>query len=148
MTVVVWAAAAVMAPLVLVAGDASAQQAPQTIWSGVFSAAQDIRGTTVHSAVCARCHGPNLNGAGQPDAEPSPAIARVGFLTKWQGKTLADLFDYVKMNMPADNPGKRSDQEYIDAVAHMLAVSGAMPGSKDLPADKAALANIIIKPMP
>ena len=148
MRIIVWGAAAVLAALVVAPAGASAQQAPQTIWSGVFSAAQDQRGAAVHSAVCARCHGPNLNGAGQPDAEPSPAIARVGFLTKWDGMTLADLFAYVKMNMPDDNPGTRSDQEYIDAIAHMLAVSGAMPGSTDLPTDPAALAKITIKAMP
>jgi len=147
MNVVVATAAATFAGLLLCSA-VSAQQAPQTIWSGVFSATQDMRGATVHSAVCARCHGATLNGAGAPDAEPSPAIARASFLFKWDGKTLAELFDYVKANMPHDNPSSRSDQEYVDAIAHMLALSGAMPGAKDLPVDRAALANIAIKKMP
>ena len=46
-----------------------------SVWSGVYTAAQNKRGEELHAAVCVMCHGPRLNGAGQPEMPPSPAIA-------------------------------------------------------------------------
>ena len=88
---------------------------PKTsVWSGVYSAAQNKRGEEFHSAACATCHGLRLNGAGQPDMPPSPAIARATFLRKWSGQTVAALFGYIRAKMPPDNPGTLTDQQSID----------------------------------
>jgi mono/diheme cytochrome c family protein len=117
-------------------------------WSGVYTPEQDARGKKVHSSACARCHGLRLNGAGEPDMPASPAIARASFLNKWKGQTLAALFDYVRTTMPTDNPGMLSDQEYIDSVAHMLAVSSMPPGSTEIPPDIETLAGIALEEKP
>ena len=119
-----------------------------SVWSGVYTAAQDKRGGEIHEGICASCHGARLNGAGQPDMPPSPAIARAGFLHKWAGQTVAALFVYVRTKMPPDNPGTLTDQETIDAVAHMFAVSNIPPGDKELPPDPKALADIVIEEQP
>ena len=63
-----------------------------SVWSGVYTETQNKRGEELYSGACAQCHGPRLNGAGQPDQPPSPAIARATFLRKWDGKTVAELF--------------------------------------------------------
>jgi len=116
-----------------------------SVWEGVYTKEQDARGKKVHSGACARCHGLRLNGAGEPDMPPAPAIARATFLHKWAGQTLTALFDYVRTKMPPDNPGMLSDQDYIDAVAHILATSNIPAGDKELPPDPATLSTIVIE---
>jgi mono/diheme cytochrome c family protein len=127
------------------AAAAKADGAKASVWSGAYTAAQVKRGAEFYSGACAQCHGPTLNGAGQPDLPPSPAIARAGFLRKWAGKPVAELFVYVRTQMPPDNPGTLTDQQAIDAVAHMLAVSNIPPGDKELPPDAKALADLVIQ---
>lgn len=129
-------------------GKADAAAAKVSVWSGVYTAAQNERGEELHSGACAHCHGSRLNGAGQPDQPPSPAIARAGFLRKWTGQTVAALFTYVRTRMPPDNPGSLTDQQSIDAIAHMFAVSNIPAGKKELPPDAKALANIVIDAQP
>lgn len=117
---------------------------PMSIWSGVYTAAQGQRGAELHSDVCAMCHGPRLNGAGQAEMPPSPAIAGAGFLRKWSGRNLAALFVLVRHTMPTDSPGTLTDQQAADAIAHMLAVSGVPAGGKEMPPDPKALGAIVI----
>jgi mono/diheme cytochrome c family protein len=119
-----------------------------SVWDGVYTQEQDARGKKVHSSACARCHGLRLNGAGEPDMPASPAIARASFLNQWNEQTLAALFEYVRTTMPTDNPGMLTDQEYIDSVAHMLAVSNMPPGSTELPPDIETLAGIVLEEKP
>ena len=121
---------------------------PVSVWSGVYTAAQNQRGEEVHSGACAHCHGPRLNGAGQSEMPPSPAIAGATYLRKWAGRNVAMLFVYVRHTMPPDAPGTLTDQQSIDAIAHMFAVSGMPAGDKELPLDPNALANIVIESQP
>jgi hypothetical protein len=72
-----------------------------------------------------------------------------GFLsTDWAGRTVGDLFEYVRTAMPPDNPGSRSDQEYIDSIAQMFALSNMPAGEKELPPDPEALGHIDIEAQP
>jgi cytochrome c len=121
---------------------------PASVWSGVYTAAQNKRGEELHADVCAMCHGPRLNGAGQSEMPPSPAIAGTTFLRKWTGRNVAALLVYVRHTMPPDSPGTLTDQQSIDAIAHMLAVSGMPAGNRELPLDPNALANIVIEAQP
>jgi mono/diheme cytochrome c family protein len=115
-----------------------------SIWSGVYTEAQNKRGQELYSGACSQCHGPRLNGAAQSDQPPSPAIARAGFLRKWDGKTVAELFKYVREMMPTDRPGTITDQDAIDSIAHMFAVSEIPAGDKELPPDLKVLEGIVI----
>jgi cytochrome c len=126
------------------AGQAVAPISPISVWSGVYNTVQSKRGAELHSAVCVMCHGPQLNGAGQPEMPPSPAIARASFLRKWSGRNVAALFLYVRQTMPPDSPGTLTDQQALDAIAHMFAVSNVPAGDRELPLDPKALANIVI----
>jgi cytochrome c len=121
---------------------------PVSVWSGVYTAAQNKRGEEIHADVCAMCHGPRLNGAGQSEMPPSPAIAGATFLRKWTGRNVAALLVYVRHTMPPDSPGILTDQQSVDAIAHMLAVSGMPAGNRELPPDPNALANIVIGAQP
>ena len=133
-----WAAAAAEAQTVK----------PVSVWSGVYTEAQNKRGEDLHSAVCAMCHGQRLNGAGQPEMPPSPAIARATLLRKWSNQTVAALFVYIRHTMPPDAPNTLTDQQTVDAIAHMLAVSEIPPGARELPPDQKALGNILIQTQP
>ena len=138
--------AAALASATAVAGAQTVK--PVSVWSGVYTAAQGKRGEELHAAVCVMCHGPRLNGASQPEMPPSPAIARTPLLRKWSGQSVAALFVYVRHTMPPDSPGTLTDQQTIDAIAHMFAVSGMPAGDKELPPDANALANIVIETQP
>jgi mono/diheme cytochrome c family protein len=115
-----------------------------SVWSGVYNDPQINRGKEIYSAGCSHCHGARLNGAGQSDQPPSPAVARAGFLRKWDGRTVAELFTYVRDQMPPDNPGSTSDQQAIDVVAYMFSVSELPAGDRELPTDRKALEAIVI----
>ena len=121
---------------------------PISVWSGVYTAAQNKRGEEIHASVCVMCHGHQLNGAGQPEMPPSPAIARGNLLRKWSGSNVAALFYYVRQTMPPDAPGTLTDQQAADAIAHMFAVTGMPAGVRELSADPKALANIVIEAQP
>ena len=132
----------------ILAGLAAPTGTKVSVWSGVYTAAQNKRGEELHSTACASCHGPRLNGAGQPEMPPSPAIARAAFLRKWAGQTVGALLVYVREKMPPDSPGTLTDQQCIDAIAHMFAVSDMPAGDRELPLDPNALADIVIEAQP
>ena len=50
--------------------------------------------------------------------------------------------------MPPDSPGTLTDQQSLDAIAHMLAVSGIPAGTRELPLDPKALGSIVIESQP
>jgi mono/diheme cytochrome c family protein len=118
---------------------------PGTIWDGVYSEAQIMRGRLAYDGNCGACHGRRLNGAPiDPDMQSSPPLARAKFLRNWNGRSLAILFDYTRSSMPQSNPGSLSDAQYVDIIAYMLSVSGAASGDAELLPDDAAMAWIRI----
>jgi S-disulfanyl-L-cysteine oxidoreductase SoxD len=119
-----------------------------TIWAGVGDQAQVDRGKAIYSGICGKCHGARGNGAGEPDQPESPAIARATFLTKWEFTTLDGLFEYIRTEMPPDNPGSQPDQAYVDAMVYMLTLSEAPVGTAELSPDLDALAAITITKKP
>jgi mono/diheme cytochrome c family protein len=117
----------------------------RTIHDGVFTAEQARRGQAAYTGPCDRCHGYKLDGASDdPDMLPAPPVAGAKFLRQWNGRSLAALFEYLRVTMPANNPGYLSDAEIADIVAYMLATSGLPAGAAPLPPDVAALAGIAI----
>jgi len=119
--------------------------APATIWDGVYTESQAARGEFVYPSVCGRCHGHRLDGApDDPDFFPTRPIAGPKFLRDWNGVSLVTLFEYTRSAMPELNPASLSDQEFIDLIAYMLAVSEAPAGSDELEPDAAQLTGITI----
>jgi mono/diheme cytochrome c family protein len=115
-----------------------------SVWTGVYSEAQAARGQSVFLSVCARCHGPRGNGAGDPEMVAAPAVARGPFLRKWDGQTVATLLNYVRTTMPTDNPKSLSDQQYLDAITYMFSLSNMPEGDVDLKLDKTVLEDVEI----
>jgi mono/diheme cytochrome c family protein len=131
-----------------VACDGFAQTAasePRTVRDGVFTAEQARRGQAAYTGPCDRCHGYKLDGASDdPDMLPAPPVAGAKFLRQWNGRSLAALFEYLQVTMPANNPGYLSDAEVADIVAYMLATSGLPAGNARLPPDLGVLAGVVI----
>jgi cytochrome c len=120
-----------------------------SIWDGVFTTAQAERGRAAYTGPCDRCHGSNLDGAAvDPDTLPAPPVAGPKFLRKWDGRSLAALYEYTRATMPTNNPGFLTEQEFVDIIAYMLAASGALPGETDLKSDARTLAQIVVSSAP
>lgn len=120
-----------------------------SIWDGVYSEAQARRGEYLYPGPCGKCHGVKLDGAPEdPDMFSTKPIAGSKFLRDWDGRSLGTLFEYLRVTMPANNPGFLSDGEYADLIAYMLSRSGAPAGDAELAADPKALAAALIRKAP
>ena len=120
-----------------VAGVAAQEQAPRTVWQGVYSAAQSERGAAVYNQSCGTCHGEKLGG------DIGPTLTGP-FWSIWDGRTAADLLKTIRTTMPADAPESLKAQEYADLVAYLFSVNKFPAGDKELPIDQAALESIKI----
>jgi len=111
----------------------------RSVWDGVYSKPQTVRGKTIYLETCARCHGETLLGG--DDAKP---LGGESFLERWDRKTVWVLFDVTRRTMPDDGPAVLSRTQTVDVVAYLLSANGFPAGSADLTADDAALKDISI----
>lgn len=112
-------------------------QAPRTTWSSVYSDVQATRGADVYQTKCASCHAPDLTGMDQ-----APPLAGSEFNTNWNDLSLNDLFERIRISMPADQPGSLSREEVAGVVAFILSKGSFPPGEADLPTDAEQLKTI------
>lgn len=112
-------------------------QDARTVWDGVYTVEQAKRGEALYGQHCAACHGGTLLGA-----EAAPALTGFEFGGNWNGLTLGDLFERIRMSMPSDDPGKISAQQKIDIVSHILRVGGFPAGMTELPRDAQVLTQL------
>jgi len=114
------------------------QDAPaRSVWNGVYSTEQSKRGEALYTPQCGACHGATLEGG-----EMAPPLAGGTFNSNWNGLTLADLVDRIRVSMPQNNPGSLSRQQTVDLVAFMLSAGGFPAGTTDLPREAEALKQI------
>jgi S-disulfanyl-L-cysteine oxidoreductase SoxD len=102
-------------------------QSSRSVWDGVYTPEQAQRGAALYAAECASCHGAALNGG-----ESAPALTGGEFFSNWNGLTLGDLFERIRVSMPADNPGKLSREQDADILAFMLSMNQFPPGKTEL----------------
>jgi len=115
-----------------------AASASNTVWAGVYNAAQAKRGESLSVQKCVICHGEELLG------NEAPGLVGPDFLIRWNMQTAWDLLDRIKTTMPATTPGTLSLQESTDLLAYMLNLNGFPAGDKVLSSDKEALSQIRI----
>ena len=116
---------------------ALAQQPTQTVWAGVYSPEQAKRGEPIYAANCGSCHGLSLEGG-----EMAPPLAGGQFNANWNGLTLGELLERIRISMPANSPGSLTRQQYVDIMAYMLSVGSFPEGKTDLPSQTDALKQI------
>jgi cytochrome c2 len=104
-----------------------------TTLSGVFTTAQAVSGRSLYRASCESCH-TLTEFAGPP------------FWNEWVGKTLAELFGYIRSSMPKDNPASLGDDDYANATAFILQMNQMPPGDQTLAPDSTALSKIKVVP--
>jgi mono/diheme cytochrome c family protein len=98
-----------------------------SVWDGAYTQAQAQRGEPLYEAACAECHGSDLTGI-----EMAPGLAGDEFVWNWNGLTVGDLFERVRISMPQADPNSVSRQEKADILAYMLQVSGFPAGETEL----------------
>lgn len=114
-----------------VARDAAAQ-AKKTTKAGIYTREQALRGQDVYASLCKNCHTPE-------------AYTGSTFNTKWNGRALSELYLYIRDQMPKNDPGSLSPEEYADVVAYLLRLNRMPFGQSDLPADSDAMKTIRIE---
>src|SRR5437870_47911 len=95
----------------------------RTVWDGVFSEAQALRGGPVYDEKCSGCHEKDLSGTGMAGELAGPAFRR-----NYDGMTVADLYSRIRETMPADGPNTLTPQQYIDIVSYILLKNDFPPG--------------------
>ena len=98
-----------------------------SVWDGAYTEAQARRGEPLYEASCAECHGSDLNGL-----EMAPGLLGSEFAWNWNGLTLGDLFERVRVSMPQGAPTSVSRGEKADILAYMLEVNGFPAGETEL----------------
>jgi len=125
------------------AGSRTVLAAPQTapaarsVWDGAYTLAQAKRGA-LKSGLCVNCHGDEFRG------DPAPDLAGPDFLMRWDGRTVGDLFELIRLTMPDDDPGSLPREQYADLVAYILAVNKFPTGSSEIGIDAGPLKQIRI----
>jgi mono/diheme cytochrome c family protein len=123
-------AAVVLIPLATLVGlrtTVHAQPPTKSVWEGVYSEEQAKRGGPLYSENCASCHGPELMGG-----EMAPPLATGDFLSGWDGLTLGDLFERMRISMPQNAPGSLSGQQNADILAFILSANKYPTGTSEL----------------
>jgi cytochrome c len=91
--------------------------------------AEVLEGGPLYVANCAECHGPAGRGTDTVPAvvgddalplNPGPKSKK----RTAQFTTAKDVFDFIKVNMPADEPGSMSDDQYYAILAFALKLNG------------------------
>jgi cytochrome c len=116
-----------IAAIGILAGLALIAQTTRTVWDGVYTDAQAQRGEGFYAKECASCHGAELTGG-----EAAPPLTGDSFYANWNGLTLGDLFERIRVSMPQNAPGSLSRQENVDILAFILKVNQFPAGKAEL----------------
>src|SRR6516225_4170030 len=111
----------------------------QSVWDGVYSAAQAERGKAAFETSCVNCHNRDLAGSVR-----GPALRGDKFMLSWQNGSVNNLFSKIRFSMPATYPDSVSDEVKLDVVAYLLQVNAFPAGSVDLKMDAERLEAIQI----
>ena len=114
-----------------------AQEPTKSVWDGVYTQAQAERGRAVYSDQCASCHGSELTGG-----EMAPPLSGGEFMAGWDGLTVGDLFERIRISMPQNSPGSLSGQQNADVLAFMFSVNKFPAGETELPKEGGILKTI------
>jgi len=126
-----------LATVLMLRATVHAQPPTKSIWDGVYSEAQATRGKALYSQECASCHGSELTGG-----EMAPPLAGGEFMAGWDGLTIGDLFERVRISMPQNAPGSLSGQQNADILSFMFSANKFPAGQAELPKEAGILKQI------
>jgi quinohemoprotein ethanol dehydrogenase len=102
-------------------------QAAQSASGGFYTREQARRGQTLYVQSCSNCHLVDLSGSGM-----APPLAGQQFTSRWDGRSVGDLFVKIRTSMPVANPGSLSPGAYLDIVGFLLQSNGFPAGQGEL----------------
>lgn len=105
--------------------------AARTTSHGAYTVDQARSGARIFKEICANCH-------------TASRFRDSTFLSNWKGRSVRDLFELVRTQMPLDNPGGLRRAEYADVLAYIFELNGLPPGDSTLPSDDTGLRRIRI----
>ena len=103
-------------------------------WAGVYTEEQAKVGLATYTKHCSECHGEDLGGDGF-----APALKGPEFMNNWNGLSVGELFDRIRVSMPPSNPSAVTPKEKADIVAYILKQDGFPAGKAELPSTVDAL---------
>jgi mono/diheme cytochrome c family protein len=104
----------------------------KTTLAGVYTRDEATAGKEMYASLCSSCH----TSANRHDAPE--------FRKKWTGKTLSELFTYMRASMPKNDPSSLADEDYGVILAYMLQLNKMPPGKVYLSTDTLELRKIRI----
>jgi S-disulfanyl-L-cysteine oxidoreductase SoxD len=110
-----------------------AEQGSST-WSGVYTDEQAKSGADVYAKTCSECHLDDLAGDGF-----APALRGPEFMSNWNGLSVGDLFERIRVSMPPSDPNSVTPQEKAAILAYLLKSGGFPAGQAELASDTATL---------
>lgn len=102
-------------------------KASRSVWDGAYTKEQAKRGEGLYAQHCSSCHGPDL--LGNDEAAPLTGPA---FLSNWDGLSVGDLTERVRISMPPNNLGKLNRQQIADILGYVLSVNNFPEGKTEL----------------
>jgi len=109
----------------------------KSVWDGIYTHEQSERGKQLYSDACASCHGPELTGG-----EMAPPLVGGDFQADWNGLSVGDLFERIRISMPQNAPGSLSGQQNADILAFLLEANKFPTGTTELPKEAMILKGI------
>ncbi|MBV8614729.1 MAG: cytochrome c, partial [Acetobacteraceae bacterium] len=100
----------------------AAQPSPAQAQTAWFSDAQASAARGDYATACAACHSGTLGGGS------APALKGAGFLRKWSGRSLRDLWQEVHTLMPLTAPGSMTETQSLGLMALILQDNGFPSG--------------------
>ncbi len=126
-----------LATIVVLHSTVHAQPPTGSVWDGVYTEQQATRGQALYSQECASCHGGELTGG-----EMAPPLAGGEFMAGWDGLTVGDLFERIRISMPQNTPGSLSGQQNADILSFMLSANKFPAGTTEMPKEAGILKTI------
>ena len=113
-------------------------RAQPTVWDGVYTDSQADAGAELYDEHCSRCHGDIFEAA-----DAAPPLSGPEFRANWQGLTLKDLFERIRV-MPSFKTSSRDRVTNANILAFLLRINGFPSGEVQLPDRAELLARIKI----
>ncbi|MGP6157473.1 MAG: c-type cytochrome [Vulcanimicrobiaceae bacterium] len=101
--------------------------------NALYSASQASAGGKIYAANCASCHGDQLEGG----VGPALSGANLRTLAKNTKLTVGDLFQFMALQMPLNDPASLKHDQYAQIMAYILKFNGYPAGSHTLTYDQA-----------
>lgn len=118
-------------PIALASPAGAQDSASADSTAAMYTPAQADRGEKAFRRDCGACHA-------------TSEFTGAFFLNRWSAGTAYQLFDFLRTQMPIDNPGKLTAEEYVAVITYLLGANGYPSGDRAMPADPEALRTITL----